>query len=280
MWSNRATHSSSMKAATACSSTTMIWALRRATIRAFAYWSEVNQLCVQLSYDSSDIEPVSQTSIVRADWWLDGDMYRAEGGYGLADADTLFVAPTMLDAVDYTAIPEDPQNDAFALFDGETWTYYDTDGEIIISGCEPGVAADRGRISVRAAGHAAPLPLQRGAALCRAGRRVGLLRPRGQYGRALRLRGRSPCLQWAGVGAFGWALGRHPHKRGRGVGKWPRPGRNDGQSVQMATGRKAVRWPTDAPPSQRSRNAPQRFLPQQRLFLPFAPIEETGYLPS
>ena len=104
----------------------------------FAYWSEVNQLCVQLSYDSSDIEPVSQTSIVRADWWLDGDMYRAEGGYGLADADTLFVAPTMLDAVDYTAIPEDPQNDAFALFDGETWTYYDTDGEIIISGCEPG----------------------------------------------------------------------------------------------------------------------------------------------
>lgn len=104
----------------------------------FAYWSEVNQLCVQLSYDSSDIEPVSQTSIVRADWWLDGDMYRAEGGYGLADADTLFVAPTMLDAVDYTAIPEDPQNDAFALFDGETWTYYDTDGEVIISGCEPG----------------------------------------------------------------------------------------------------------------------------------------------
>ena len=104
----------------------------------FAYWSEVNQLCVQLSYDSSDIEPVSQTSIVRADWWLDGDMYRAEGGYGLADADTLFVAPTMLDAVDYTAIPEDPQNDAFALFDSETWTYYDTDGEIIISGCEPG----------------------------------------------------------------------------------------------------------------------------------------------
>lgn len=104
----------------------------------FAYWSEVNQLCVQLSYDSSDIEPVPQTSIVRADWLLDGDMYRAEGGYGLADADTLFVAPTMLDAVDYTAIPEDPQNDAFALFDGETWTYYDTDGEIIISGCEPG----------------------------------------------------------------------------------------------------------------------------------------------
>ena len=104
----------------------------------FAYWSEVNQLCVQLSYDSSDIEPVSQTSIVRADWWLDGDMYRAEGGYGLADADTLFVAPSMLDAVDYTAIPEDPQNDAFALFDGETWTYYDTDGEVIISGCEPG----------------------------------------------------------------------------------------------------------------------------------------------
>ena len=104
----------------------------------FAYWSEANQLCVQLSYDSSDIEPVSQTSIVRADWRLDGDMYRAEGGYGLADADTLFVAPTMLDAVDYTAIPEDPQNDAFALFDGETWTYYDTDGEIIISGCEPG----------------------------------------------------------------------------------------------------------------------------------------------
>ena len=104
----------------------------------FAYWSEVNQLCVQLSYDSSDIEPVSQTSIVRADWWLDGSMYRAEGGYGLADADTLFVAPTMLDAVDYTAIPEDPQNDAFALFDGETWTYYDTDGKVIISGCEPG----------------------------------------------------------------------------------------------------------------------------------------------
>ena len=104
----------------------------------FAYWSEVNQLCVQLSYDSSDIEPVSQTSIVRADWRLDGDMYRAEGGYGLADSDTLFVAPTMLDAVDYTAIPEDPQNDAFALFDGETWTYYDTDGEVIISGCEPG----------------------------------------------------------------------------------------------------------------------------------------------
>lgn len=104
----------------------------------FAYWSEVNQLCVQLSYDSSDIEPVSQTSIVRADWWLDGGTYRAEGGYGLADADTLFVAPAMLDAVDYTAIPEDPQNDAFALFDGETWTYYDTDGEVIISGCEPG----------------------------------------------------------------------------------------------------------------------------------------------
>ena len=127
-----------MKAATACPIDYNDLGLVEGDYTGFAYWSEADQQCVHLSYDYSGMEPVSETSIVRADWWLDGSMYRAEGGYGLADADTLFVAPTMLDAVDYTTIPEDPQNDAFAIFDGETWTYYDTDGEVIISGCEPG----------------------------------------------------------------------------------------------------------------------------------------------